>query len=180
MTDTPKRGRPSSYTQEIADEICDRMMNGESLRSICELDGMPTRAAVFRWLAKADQDGADPEMVAFRDQYARARQEQADAIFDDCLRIADDATNDYMENMDGGGAVGYKLNGEHIQRSRLRIDTRKWMAGKLRPKKYGEKITQEVTGKDGGPIETKDQSDNDIARKLALALAQGNAERQER
>ena len=120
-------------------------MNGESLRAICKPDDMPTRSTVFRWLAKADQKDADPDMIAFRDQYARAREEQADAIFDECLQIADDATNDYMESAGEDGAVGYKLNGEHIQRSRLRIDTRKWMAGKLRPKKYGDKLEVEQT-----------------------------------
>ena len=147
MTDKPKpnpNGRPSSYTQEVGDEICERMCNGESLRAICDPDSMPNRATVFRWLGK-DQK--------FRDQYAHAREEQADSIFDECLQIADDATNDYMTTQDADGATGYKLNGEHVQRSKLRIDTRKWMAGKMRPKKYGEKIQQEISGPDGEPLQ---------------------------
>lgn len=130
------QGRPSSYTEAIGDEICERMMNGESLRAICEPSSMPNRSTVFRWLS-------DERYKRFRDQYARAREEQADAIFDECLQIADDAVNDYMDNSDSEGAVGYKLNGEHVQRSKLRIDTRKWMAGKLRPKKYGDKLEVE-------------------------------------
>lgn len=174
-----KVGRPSAYTQEIADEICERMMNGESLRKICEPDHMPNRSTVFRWLYMATQEGAEEYYVKFSNQYTRAREEQADAIFDECLQIADDATNDYMANSDDEGGTAYKLNGEHIQRSKLRIDTRKWMAGKLRPKKYGEKITQELTGKDGGAIETKDLSQNDIARRIAFALAKGMASKEE-
>lgn len=137
-------GRPSSYTEEVGDAICERMCNGESLRAICNADDMPNRAAVFRWLAKAETEDAPTEIVAFRNQYTRAREEQADAIFDECLVIADDSTNDYMDVQDSEGATSAKLNGENIQRSRLRIDTRKWMAGKMRPKKYGEKLGLDV------------------------------------
>lgn len=93
---------------------------------------MPNKSTVFRWLA-ADE--------AFRDQYARAREAQADALFDDILDIADDGTNDYMTKTNADGSEYEALNAEHIQRSRLRVDARKWMAGKLLPKKYGEKIT---------------------------------------
>lgn len=71
----------------------------------------------------------------------RAREAQADAIFDEILDIADDGSNDWMERHDAeGGSIGWKENGEAIGRSRLRIDARKWMAGKLRPKVYGEKL----------------------------------------
>lgn len=135
-----KMGRPTDYTTEIGDAICERLMNGESLRTICEPQDMPNRSTVFRWLAKANHENAEQTFIDFRDQYARSREEQADAIFDECLDIADNATNDYMATQDDEGGVGYKLNGEHIQRSRLRVDTRKWMAGKLRPKKYGDKL----------------------------------------
>lgn len=139
------KGRPTDFTPELGDEICERLCNAESLRSICLSEDMPSRAAVFRWLAKANHKNAEQMFIDFRDQYARAREEQADAIFDECLQIADDATNDYMERRDDEGAVAYRLNGEHVQRSRLRIDTRKWMAGKMRPKKYGEKIAVDNT-----------------------------------
>lgn len=136
----PKIGRPCSFTPEMGDEICERLSDGESLRSICLPETMPNRATVFRWLAYGKMEGASKELAAFCDQYAKAREEQADTIFDECLQIADDATNDYMDKLDDQGGVAYKLNGEHIQRSKLRIDTRKWMAGKLRPKKYGERL----------------------------------------
>lgn len=137
-------GRPSVFTAEIADIICERIADGESLRTICDDDAMPGKSTVFRWLAANEP---------FRDQYTRAREAQADALFDDVLDIADDARNDWMVRR-GEEDAGWVANGEHIQRSKLRIDARKWMAGKLRPKVYGEKQTHEVSGVDGGPIET--------------------------
>ena len=150
-------GRPCEFNQDIADEICERLMNGESLRKICEPDTMPNRSTVFRWLAKANRAGIDECYVNFRDQYTRAKEEQADAIFDECLAIADDATNDYIERQGEDGTTAYRLNGEHVQRSKLRIDTRKWMAGKLRPKKYGDKL--DVTQKNFNVTISGDDAD---------------------
>lgn len=118
------------FSQELFDTICERIADGESLRDICSDEDMPSRQSVFRWLA------ADEKLS---DQYARAREEQADGIFDEILTIADDARNDWMERR-GEEDAGWQANGEHIQRSRLRIDARKWMAGKLRPKVYGDKL----------------------------------------
>lgn len=129
-------GRPSSFTIKVGDIICERLSEGESLRSICSTEDMPNKSTVFRWLAKHE---------AFRDQYARAREIQADALFDEILDIADNASNDWMER-EGDGNEGWVLNGEHMQRSRLRVDARKWMAGKLRPKVYGEKLDIEASG----------------------------------
>lgn len=135
-------GRHSEFTQEVADEICERLADGESLRSICSGDDMPRKATVFRWLGQFD---------AFRDQYTRAREIQADALFDDVLSIADNSKNDWME-AHGKDDAGWLLNGDNIRRSQLRIDARKWMAGKLRPKKYGEFKAVELTGANGGPV----------------------------
>lgn len=112
------------------DRICERIADGESLRTICKDDDTPSKSTVFKWLANDD---------TLADQYARARQAQADAIFDEILDIADDAQNDWMER-NGEDSEGWQVNGEHLQRSRLRIDARKWMAGKLRPKVYGDKL----------------------------------------
>lgn len=151
-------GAPSKYTQEIADEICERISGGESLRKICESAHMPTRTTIFNWLLK-------DEYASFVDQYTRARELQADSLFDDCQDIADDGSNDWMENVDDQGAIiGYKLNGENIQRSRLRIDARKWMAGKLRPKKYGEKLELEHSGS----IENVSKEQRDAAVAAAI------------
>ena len=119
-------GRPSIFSQEIADIICERIAEGESLRKICDADDMPNKATVFRWLA------ADAQ---FSDQYARARDSQADTLFDEVLAIADQYDS-----------AAEKIEVDHINRARLRIDARKWMAGKLRPKKYGEKLELEHGG----------------------------------
>lgn len=136
--------RQSEFTQEVADAICERLSDGESLRSICDAEDMPNKATVFRWLAANE---------AFRDQYAHAREAQADAMFDDMLDIADDGRNDWMALRDDAGEVtGWKENGEALRRSALRIDARKWMAGKLLPKKYGDKTQMEHVGADGGAI----------------------------
>lgn len=128
-----KPGRPAmEMTEEIVSAICERLALGESLRSICADPLLPSQPTVFKWLANS------PEFAL---RYARAREAQADAIFDEILDIADDGSNDWMEARDKDGAfIGWKENGEALQRSRLRIDARKWMAAKLKPTKYGEKI----------------------------------------
>lgn len=133
----------STYTDDMADAICERIANGESLKSICEHDDMPSKSTVFKWLA---------ETATFSDKYARAREAQADSIFDEILDIADDARNDWMKARGSDDEDDrYVLNGEHVQRMKLRIDARKWMAGKLRPKRYGERMQTDldVTNSDG-------------------------------
>ncbi len=154
-------GRPSTYTEAIALELCERIANGESLRSICAEDGMPAQRTVFKWLS------AHPEFVQ---QYSHAREAQADTLFDEILDIADDGSNDWMLRK-RGDLEAWVENGEALRRSQLRVDARKWMAGKLRPKKYGEKVTQEISGPDGRPIEIEAMSDRDRARAM-LMLAQ--------
>lgn len=130
----------TKFTPELFDSVCERIADGESLRAICSDEDMPNKGTVFRWLA-ADK--------ALSDQYARARESQADALFDEILDIADDARNDWMAR-NGADDSAYSLNGEHVQRTRLRIDARKWMAGKLRPKVYGEKL--ELSGNADAPL----------------------------
>ena len=124
-----KIGRPSRYTPELAAKICRRLAEGETLRSICRDKGMPDKATILRWLA-------DKKKADFRDQYALAREMQADALFDEALEIADDAVGDWAVDKDGKKTLDH----EHVQRSRLRVDTRKWAAGKLAPKRYGDKL----------------------------------------
>lgn len=134
--------RPCEYTAEVADAICARLAEGESLRSVCRDESMPCVKTVFNWMRTF------PE---FLQQYARAKEESADALTDEMLEIADDGRNDWMERH-GEDSVGWVANGEHIQRSRVRIDTRKWLASKLKPKRYGDKVDMTHVGPDGGPI----------------------------
>lgn len=127
-----KIGRPTIYTPELAARICAELACGKSLRTVCKANDMPGLETVFRWLR---------EKPDFRDQYAHAKNESADALVEEMLDISDDGSNDWMEVHDkDGNSIGWKLNGEHVQRSRLRVDTRKWVASKLKPKKYGERV----------------------------------------
>lgn len=143
MTETAPVGRPTSFTNEIAAIILERLSDGESLRTICSADGMPNRSTVFRWLSQNKE---------FCDQYTYAREEQADALFDEILDIADDGTNDWMERKDKDDqSIGWVENGEALRRSALRVDARKWMAGKMRPKKYGDKL--QLSGDQDSPLQ---------------------------
>lgn len=151
-TEKNKGGRPSDYTEELAETICLRLAEGESLRSVCRDDGMPCKKTVLRWISRL------PE---FRAQYVRAKEEGAEAIAEEMFDIADDGTNDWMEKLDKDGeAVGYQLNGEHVQRSKLRIDTRKWYLSKIMPKKYGDRIQHDQT------ITMADRTDDEIERRI--------------
>lgn len=144
MADEPKRGRPSDYTGDIVTEICGRLANGQSLREICANEDMPGKSTVFQWLAAHAE---------FADQYARARAAQIEHWADEIVEIADDGTNDWIERQNSDGSTYEAVNSDHINRSRLRVDTRKWLMSKLAAKKYGDKVTQEVTGPNGGPVQ---------------------------
>lgn len=154
-------GRPTIFTEELANLICERLSEGESLRTICIDEWMPDKATVFRWLAKRDD---------FATIYARAREVQAEVLADELVEIADDGTNDWMERKNADGdIIGWQENGEALRRSQLRVSTRQWIAERMLPKKYGTKVHNELTGKDGGPIETK-ETGYDLARRIAFAL----------
>jgi hypothetical protein len=137
-------GRPTKYTPELCDLICTQLAAGMSLRTVCEPKSMPSAVSVFAWMRKYPD---------FLKQYARAKVESADALVEEMLDIADDGRNDWMEVFDKEGeCVGYKVNGEHVQRSKLRVDTRKWAASKLSPKKYGDKLDLNHDVKEGGVL----------------------------
>lgn len=135
-------GRPTKYTKKLADKVCSQLADGNSMRTVCKPENMPDKSTVFRWIRKHDK---------FRDQYTIAKEEGVEAWAEESMDIADNGSNDWMVTHDKDNE-GYKANGEHIQRSRLRIETRKWYASKLKPKKYGDRIQQEITGKDGSPL----------------------------
>jgi hypothetical protein len=134
--DEPKTiGRPSGYSFDIAEEICERMANGKGLREICRADDMPDRTTVLRWLEKH----AD-----FRVQYARAREALMDFYQEEILRIAfDDAGDIFIEN---GKTVA---DHARVQRARLKVDAIKWIMSKLAPRRYGD---SPETTRSGGPM----------------------------
>jgi hypothetical protein len=129
-------GRPTLFTPELADLICERVATTTfGLARLCELhEDLPHKSTVNLWRFQY------PDFSA---QYARAKLFQADLLAEEMLDIADDGTNDWMETFgDDGESIGWKINGEHVQRSRLRIDTRKFLAAKLLPKQYGDKVEE--------------------------------------
>ena len=121
------RGRPSIYTDELAAEICKRIAEGQSLRAIEAADDMPSMVTIMSWV----NDKPD-----FFKQYTQAKQIQAELLADEMINIADEES---------------KLD---VQRAKLMVDTRKWAASKLLPKRYGDKQAIEHSGPDGGAIVT--------------------------
>lgn len=123
-----KRGKPALlYDPKVGDEICERLTNGESLRRISADSHIPAASTIFKWLIANE---------GFAEQYARAREAQADTLADEIIDIADDTEFDTTTGKDGGEVA----NTEWISRSKLRVDARKWVAAKLKPKKYGDKL----------------------------------------
>lgn len=129
------------FSNDLFEKVLYRISSGESVAAICTDEDMPSQDSFYKWVREKD---------GLAERYAHAREAQADAIFDDILSIADEGKNDWMERS-GEDNEGWQLNGEHMQRSKLRIDARKWMASKLAPKKYGDKIQH--TGDGGGPLQ---------------------------
>jgi hypothetical protein len=136
-------GRPSTYTDEMGDKICDLLTQGMSLRKICESDDFPNASTVYVWLDR---------FPSFAERYTRAREAATEDMLEDILSIADDPQIE-------------------VQDKRVRIDTRKWAMGKLKPKKYGDKQQVEVGNKDGEALEIKSTADNAaLALHVAAAL----------
>lgn len=126
-------GQPTIYTAELAATICSRIAHGESLRQICRDDAMPAMSTIMNWLL-------EEEKKDFRKLYENARELQCEVLFDETLEIADDGTNDWVERETDEGRTIEVFDHEHVQRSKLRVDTRKWFISKVLPKKYGEKL----------------------------------------
>lgn len=135
-----------TWDKSYRDTICQRIAEGESLRSVCRDENMPGLRTVLEWLEAEEE---------FRVKYARAREIQADLMAAELIDIADDGTNDWMEKKNASGEnLGWAENGEALKRSQIRIATRQWIASKLLPKKYGEKLA--VGGaNDLPPIDSK-------------------------
>lgn len=126
-------------TPAVCAEIVERLSQGEPLRQICRDEHMPGWRVVYDWIRDDEK---------FAAHIAHARELGFDAIAEDTIEIADDARNDWMERLDKEDVpVGYQLNGDHVQRSKLRIETRLKLLAKWSPKKYGERTQHEHSGK---------------------------------
>lgn len=134
----PKKGE-TKLTKELASELFDRIASGESIRVVCKsVEIAPI--TFYRWI------DTDEELRA---QYARAKELAMEQMAEDIQNISDDSHADEKFITDSNGNVIPVCNTEFVQRSKLRVDTRKWLMSKLAPKKYGEKSTTELVGKDG-------------------------------
>ena len=149
-------GRPSLKSKAVIEAICERLAKGEPLAAICRDDGMPADRTVRDWVEQ------DAEVSA---AIARAREAGEDWLAAECLEIADDSRNDWMERAaEDGDSKALQFNGEHVQRSRLRIDTRLKLLAKWNPKKWGDKVQTELTGANGGPVQTVSRVERVIVR----------------
>lgn len=126
-----KVGRPTGYSIELAREICVRLAHGEPLVRMCKEEKMPTVSSVYVWLTQHKE---------FADMYAKAREDQADTLADEIIAIADESQNDSY--VDDNGKV--KTDWEVVGRSKLRVDARKWVAAKLKPRKYGDRVDHAI------------------------------------
>lgn len=145
--------RPSNFSPEIADAICGRLVDGLSLRTICAASDMPDLRTVMRWLAAREE---------FRQQYARAREVQADRMAEEILDIADTTVEGERreETEDGFKIVREDMLGHR----RLQVDARKWLMARMAPRKYGDKVVSEITGPDGGPVAVVSRIERVIVR----------------
>ncbi len=126
-----KRGGQTRYTKALGNRICKLLAGGKSLKKICAEDIDQGVGTVVGWALDKDHPFADP--------YARARRVRAEKLVDEMIDISDDAINDTYEDENGN----IKTDNECLQRSKLRIETRKWLASKMMPSLYGEKIQVE-------------------------------------
>lgn len=156
-------GRPSGYSVELAATICLRMAEGETLRAICRDEDMPARSSVYKWLHNNSE---------FSVLYALARERLVEHWADEMVDIADDGTTDYVTKIGRNGAEYEAVDQEHIQRSRLRVDTRKWLMSKLKPGLYGEHLDVEHSGSvDHNVVVT----DRERMRRFALFMVEDQA-----
>ena len=129
-----KTGRPSIYSDALADEICARVASGEALYRICQEEKMPCLTAVYSWLRKNS---------VFAHNYARAKEDLADTMASRIQAIIDEQPDRTIEG---------KVDNGWVQYQRLKVDTLKWQAGKLKPKVYGEKLDVNHGGQEGNPV----------------------------
>lgn len=141
-------GRPAIYTRWVADQILEQLGEGKSLSSVLRTsDQMPSRSTVYKWI--------DENVDEFSIKYAIARERQAHALADELLEIADTPQTGVTITTETDGSQKI-IEGDMINHRRLRYDARKWLTSKILPKFYGEKVTQEVVGANGGPIQYED------------------------
>jgi len=138
------KGRPTEYTDEIGETICDRIVDGESLRTICADAGMPDEATVLGWISSHGK---------FRDQYEIARDFAVEALLDETIEIIDDPSGYLVERVQANGRVVVVWDRKQLSRCRLRTDVRKWVVDQLPPLKFEERLERIEAQQDRNPDE---------------------------
>ena len=160
ITDRPlkKPGRkPIKCTEEITSEICARITKGETMKAICLDEHLPSDDTIYEWLA------VNP---TFAGAYARARKASMERFSHEMVEIADDGRNDYVDRVDKAGNIERVVDPEVVQRSKLRVDTRKWLMSKLAAATYGDKLAVDVSG----TLEVAALSDAELERRTLASL----------
>lgn len=129
-----KVGRPHGYTEEKALEICELVADGQSINKISKMPGMPNRSTILKWFR---------DVPEFSTMYARAKEIGFEVLADEIIDLADAEVN---------------TDKDQLRRHQLMIDTRKWLLAKLQPRKYGERVTQEIVGDANNPVHVEQRS----------------------
>lgn len=137
--------------------MCERLAMGETLTAVCKTPGYPSRNIVYRWIRD--------DVGGFKAMYMEARDFQIDGYADEVIDISDYSKKDKLP--DG------RYDHDHINRDRLKIDTRKWVCATSKPQKYSLKTQTEVSGPQGGPVVVASEVDKEnIARWLMFLNSQ--------
>jgi hypothetical protein len=147
----------------VLEEICLRTFDGESMRSICRDPAMPSREKLYKELHE------NPQFAA---RYAQAREGLYQSWAEEILEIADDGTTDYVAKVGRNGHEYMAVDQEHIQRSRLRVDARRWLLSKLMPSTFGDKVNHEHSGEVTQRVDISELSEKEKMRRLALFMVE--------
>ena len=156
-------GNQTTYTPEIADEVCRRLADGETLPQICRDEHIPAASTIRGWALDDRED--------FAARYARARDLGLDAMADETIEIADDSRNDWIERETAAGRLVRVVDVEAVQRSRVRIDARRWLLSKLKPERYGDSL------KLTGGLDLSHKTDDQLQARLAQLLGEARGDR---
>lgn len=163
----PKTGRPRfKWSARLEALICARLSSGKSLTEICRKKRFPSYAAVMERISL--MEAKEIPSTGFVENYARSRTRQTERFVEELIAIADDGTNDFYADKEGKPLADQ----ENINRSRLRVDTRKWIASKLLPKKYGEQRQGDinVTAISGTQVVLNQEEQRSFQERVKLAL----------
>lgn len=158
-------GCVTDYTEEKALHICEQIAQGRPLTKICKEDGMPGVATVYRWLT---------EQPLFAERYTRAREDQADTMADELVAIADETPETETVFDKNGNPIDIRMHSAYVQWQKNRVDARKWVAAKLKPRKYGDKTF--ISGDPENPLKVENDPMTELLKNIEMRLQAKNEE----